>query len=401
VPVTDAAVSRPSARVSAPRPSAAASPRPKRRRRLAAVAVLSVVAALTLSACDNAARPGTAAAVGDQRITDGNLQDMVNESLNSPGVRAALPTSDYKGDLGAYRRAVLNVEVERLLAESGAQKLGIGIDENAVDARYKFFEDQSGGAGSFASELASRLAVSPTLYRQLVRTEVIESEIGYTEGGVKRPTDAELQALYQQYLPTAISATLSLIQVPDQATANQAAAAIRRAPNSFATVAARYTGSGSQTAPDPQKYVLSQLPQDLAATLAKTPNNTVFPYVLANGAAKAYFVIRFGAINRPTLESARPQLEAQTLQQAAAAGQKYLQQVALDQGVTVNPRYGTWKADQLAITDFVNPVIKPTPSPAASSGSVLPGDGTTGDGTTGGTGADPGTGATPVPTPSG
>ena len=84
-------------------------------------------------------------------------------------------------------------------------------------------------------------------------------------------------------------------------------------------------------------------------------------------------MIRFGGIETPTLEQARPQLEAQTLQQAAAAGQKYLQGVAGDLGVDVNPRYGTWKPDQLAITDFVNPVIKPTPSPAPPSGGTLPG----------------------------
>jgi hypothetical protein len=397
VHVTDAAVSRPSARVSAARPSAVSSPGRRRRRRLAAAAALSAAAALLLSACGDA-RPGTAAVVGSDRITDGDLQNLVDESLAAPGVRAALPNSDYKGDIGAYRRAVLNVEVEQLLAESGAQKLGIDVDENAVDSRYKFFEDQAGGSTSFASQLASRLAVSPSLYRQLVRTEVIESEIGYTDGGVQRPTDAQLQALYKQYLPTAVNATLSLIQVPDQATANAAAAALRRAPNTFASVAAKYAASGSQTAPDPQKYVLSQLPADLAARLQKTPKNTIFPYALSSGDAKAYFVIRFAGIETPSLEDARPQLEAQTLQQAATAGQKYLQQVAKDQGVTVNPRYGSWEPSQLAITDFVNPVIKPTPSPAATSGGVLPGDGTTG-GDTGGTGD--GTGATPVPAPTG
>ena len=396
MPVTDAAVSRLSARASAASQPAGSPatcrPAARPRRRIAAAAALSAAAALLLSACGDS-RPGTAAVVGDQRITDDTLQTLVDQSLSAPGVRAALPNSDYKGDLGAYRRAVLNVEVERLLAENGARKLGIPIDENAVDARYKFFEDQSGGAGAFASELASRLAVSPLLYRRLVRTEVIESEIGYTQGGVQRPTDQQLQALYQQYLPTAVSATLSLIQVPSQAIADQAATQLKQNPGQFAAVAARYAASGSQTAPDPQKYVLSRLPQDLAATLRKTPKNDIFAYALSNGTAKAYFVIRFGGIDTPSLQEARPQLEAQTLQQAAAAGQKYLQGVAGDLGVDVNPRYGTWKQDQLAITDFVNPVIKPTPSPAAPSGGTLPGDGTSGGAGTGG--------GQPTPTPGG
>jgi hypothetical protein len=397
VPVNDAAVSRPSARVSAATPPAGASPagapcfaRPRRRRRIAAAAALSATAALLLSACGDS-RPGTAAVVGGQRITDGDLQSVVDESLSAPGVRAALPNSDYKGDVGAYRRSVLNVQVEQLLAENGARRLGVPIDENAVEARYKSIEDQSGGPDSFASVLASRLAMSPSLYRQFVRTEVIESEIGYNQGKVKRPTDAELQALYQQYLPSATSATLSLIQVPSQAIADQVAAQLKSDPSQFAAAAAQFAGSGSQTSAQPQRAPLNQLPTDLVAILRKTPTNEIFPYSLTNGGAKTFFVVRFGGIKTPSLEEARPQLEAQSLQQATAAGQKYLQSVAGDLGVDVNPRYGTWKQDQLAITDFVNPVIKPTPSPAPSSPGTLPG----GDGTSGGAGTQP------SPTPSG
>jgi SurA N-terminal domain/PPIC-type PPIASE domain len=396
VPVNDAAVARLSAPVSATSPAGAppagtpSAARPRRRRRIAAAAALSATAALLLSACGDS-RPGTAAVVGDQRITDGDLQSLVDESLSAPGVRAALPNTDYKGDVGAYRRSVLNVEVEQLLAESGARRLGVTVDESAVDARYKSIEDQSGGPDAFASELASRLAMSPSLYRQFVRTEVLESEIGYAQGKVKRPTDAQLQALYRQYLPTATSATLSLIQVPSQAIADQATALLKNDPSKFEAVAAQFAGAGSQTSPQPTKYPLSRLPADLVTTLQKTPKSEIFPYSLASGGARAFFVMRFGGIETPTLEEARPQLEAQTLQQATAAGQKYLQGVAGDLGVDVNPRYGTWKQDQLAITDFVNPVIKPTPSPAPSSPGTLPG----GDGTSGGAGTQP------SPTPSG
>jgi hypothetical protein len=223
-----------------------------------------------------------------------------------------------------------------------------------------------------------------------VRTEVVESEIGYTEGKVKRPTDEQLQALYQQYLPNATTATLSLAQVPTQAVADQAVAQLKTDPSQFAAVAARYAGSGSQSSPQPAKYPLNRLPPDLVAKLQKTPKNEIFAYSLDNGGAPAFFVMRFGGIETPTLEQARPQLEAQTLQQAAAAGQKYLQGVAGNVGVDVNPRYGTWKPDQLAITDFVNPVIKQTPSPAPSGG-TLPGGGGTGGGA----------GTQPSPTPSG
>ena len=395
MPVNDAAVPRPSTRVSATSPPAGAAPagtpsaaRPRRRRRIA-TAALSATAALLLSACGDS-QPGTAAVVGDQRVTTDDLQSLVDESLSAPGVRAALSKSDYKGDIGAYRRSVLSAEVERLLAEDGARRLGITIDENAIDSRYKSSENQAGGPDAFASEVASRYVVSPSLYRQLVRTDSIESEIGYAEGKVKRPTDAQLQALYQQYLPTATSATLSVIEVPSQAIADQATAALKTDPSQFAAVAAQFAGAGSQTSPQPAKLPLSRLPPDLVAMLQKTQKNEIFSYTLANGGARTFFVMRFGGIETPSLEELRPQLEAQTLQQASAAGKKYLQGVAGDLGVDVNPRYGTWTQDKLTITDFVNPVIKLTPSPAPSGGTLPGGDGTGGGG-----------GTQPSPTPSG
>jgi len=395
VPVNDAAVARPSARVSAASLPAGAPPagtpiaaRSRRRRRLVAAAALSATAALLLSACGDS-RPGTAAVVGDQRITDSDLQNLVDQSLSAPGARAALPNSNYKGDLGAYRRTVLGGEVERLLAEAGARKLGVTVDENAVDSRYKFIQDQSGGPDAFASQLTSRLAMSPALYRQFVRNEVIESEIGYAQGNVKRPTDAQLQGLYQQYLATASSATLSAIQAPSQAVAEQTAARLKSDPSQFDAVAAQVGGSAAQQAAPPQKIPLNQLPADLVATLQKTPKGEIFPYVVDNGGAKTYLVIRTGGVETPTLEQARPQLEAQALQQATTAGKKYLTGVASSLGVEVNPRYGAWQQNQLQITDFVNPVIKPTPSPSPSGG-TLPDGGTSG-----------GAGTQPSPTPSG
>jgi len=395
VPVNDAAVARPSARVSAASLPAGAPPagtpiaaRSRRRRRLVAAAALSATAALLLSACGDS-RPGTAAVVGDQRITDSDLQNLVDQSLSAPGARAALPNSNYKGDLGAYRRTVLGGEVERLLAEAGARKLGVTVDENAVDSRYKFIQDQSGGPDAFASQLTSRLAMSPALYRQFVRNEVIESEIGYAQGNVKRPTDAQLQGLYQQYLATASSATLSAIQAPSQAVAEQTAARLKSDPSQFDAVAAQVGGSAAQQAAQPQKIPLNQLPADLVATLQKTPKGEIFPYVVDNGGAKTYLVIRTGGVETPTLEQARPQLEAQALQQATTAGKKYLTGVASSLGVEVNPRYGAWQQNQLQITDFVNPVIKPTPSPSPSGG-TLPAGGTSG-----------GAGTQPSPTPSG
>lgn len=356
----------------------------RRRRRITTVAVLAV-AAIAVSACQS--RVGAAALVGEQRITDEQLQSAVREALAAPGVRDALPNSSYKGDLASYRRTVLGMEVERVLAETAARRVGVSVDDSAVAARYRYYQERSGGARQFAADLASKDALSPSLFRQLVRTEVIESEIGYRTGGAKRPTDVELRALYEQYAAEAATATLGLIQVPDQATAGSVLARVQQDPDSFATVAKEYAGQ-PQTAPDPTPYVQSRLPADLNQKIAAAKPGDVFVYSLAGASAGAdvVFVVRFGGLRRPSLEESRPQLESQSVRQAAGAGQRYLGTVASEVGVQINPRYGSWDGKQLTITDFVNPVVKPkAPVPSGTGTPAAP--------------VVPGVEPTPTPTP--
>jgi len=354
----------------------------RRRRRVTAVAVLAVAAIAAFAASGCQSRLGAAALVGGQRITDDQLQAAVQEALAAPGVRDALPTSNYKGNLASYRRTVLGIQVERLLAETAAGRLGVAVDDGGVTSRYRFYEERSGGARQFAADLASKDALSPTLFRQLVRTEVVESEIGYQTGGARRPTDAQLGALYEQYAAQAATATLSLIQVPDQAAARSVVARVQQDPSSFATAAKDYADQ-QQTAPDPTPYLQSRLPADLNRKLAAAKPGDVFIYSLVGNGPTVTYVIRFGGIKRPSLEESRPQLESQSIREAASAGQRYLSTVAGDVGVQINPRYGSWDGKRLTIADFVNPVVKPTPS--APSGTGAP--------------AAPVTPAVPTPTP--
>jgi hypothetical protein len=326
-----------------------------------AVTALAAVAALALSGCQN--RVGAAALVGDQRISDDRLQTLIKDALASPGVRDALPNSSYKGDLASYRRTVLNLEVELSLAETVARGLDIRVDQATVDQRYRYYEQQSGTPAQFAADVAERLAFSPELFRELVRREVIEAEIGYQKGGVHKPTQAELRQMYESYASTQAAATLSLVQVPDEAAARAALARIQADPAALDEVAKQYADI-QQTSSSPQRYVLSRLPDDLTAKLATLRPGDVFSYRLASAGAPVFYVIRFDGIQRPTLESARADLESQSIQNAAKAGHDYLSTAAKPIGVQVNPRYGSWDGRTLSIVDFVNPAVRPMPAPS-------------------------------------
>jgi hypothetical protein len=360
VRVTDTAASRLS-RLSRPaRPQRPAGP-PRRRPsgRLAAVAALAAATALVLSGCGQV-RTGAAAVVGDQRISEASLQQLVNDSLSAPGARQGLE-SNFRGDVGAYRRSVLLVQVRLLVAEAAADRLGIAVDEAEIESQIRSAEQQSGGAAAFATRLAQQ-PVSLELYRDIVRGDVINAQIGYREGNVRRPSDGQLRAAYAEYLNTATTANLTLIRVPDAATSRRVLAQVQGDPASFGSVGAQF--SPTRQPPQAENLPLSSLPADLVSRLERAERGSIFAYRLVNGGAQAFFVIRFGGINRPSFEAARPQLEAQARQQAQSEGQKYLVAVARDLGVDVNPRYGTWNPQNLGISAFVNPVIKPTATPA-------------------------------------
>jgi peptidyl-prolyl cis-trans isomerase SurA len=372
----------------------AAAPRPSRsvagrsvaasagaaRRRLAAAVALAAAAALVLSGCGEL-RTGSAAVVGDQRITDDELQSLVDESLAPAGAREGL-ASNFRGDVGAYRRSVLLVQVQLAVAEAAAARLGLPVDEAEIEAQFRSVQEQAGGAEAFATRLASQ-PVSEELYRDIVRADVIKAQIGYQQGKVRRPSESQLRSAYENYLSTATTANLTLIQVPDAATSRRVLSQVRADPAAFGSIGAQF--SQDRQPPAARDLPLSGLPPDLVARLQQTEPGSIVEYRLTNGEAQAFYVIRFGGIKRPSFAAARPQLEAQARQQAQAEGEKYLVQVAREVGVDVSPRYGTWNPDHLGIAAFVNPVIKPTPTPAPT-------------GVPGAPPAEPG--ATPAPSPS-
>jgi hypothetical protein len=322
-------------------------------------AFAAVIAVLLASGCQS--RLGVAALVGDQRITDDQLHSLVQDALAAPGVRDALQNSSYKGDLAQYRRGVLDIEVRRALAEAAASKLGIAVTDSDVAERYRFYQDNNGGAAQFPAQLASKVALTPALFRESVRAEVIAAEVGYRTGGVKRPSEAELRSRYEPYAVQQTKAMLGLIQVPDEATAQSVLARVQRNPDSFATVAKEFATAGGPPA-EPQGYPVSDLPPDLNAKIAKAKPGDVLTFTGAGNGAQVIYVIKFAGMQRPTYEASRPQLLSESVGQAIQAGQRYILTLANQVGVHINPRYGSWDGKQLTITDFVNPVVKTTPA---------------------------------------
>ena len=186
----------------APRPAL-----PAGRRRVAAPSPARVPPPLRpLTGCGRAEAPAPPRWSATSGSPTTPVQTLVDESLAAPGARAALPASDYQGDLAAYQRAVLLVQVERLLvAEEAVRRLGILVNEAEVDAQYRRTSSSRPAARrQFAAELASRPSrVSGDLYRRhRPHRGASSAQIGYEQGEVPAADrGAAARARTRQTLP--------------------------------------------------------------------------------------------------------------------------------------------------------------------------------------------------------
>lgn len=321
------------------------------RRRFAGLGALFAAAALALTGCQPST--GTAAYVGNERITEEQLQAAVNDGLAQPGVQDTIRTQ-YQGDLSEYRRTVLFRAVQHRLVSLAAQQTGVRTNDTEVSQLISL-------EGGF-DRLRTNGGLSAAAATQQARDQLLTTELGYTRGGVPRPTDAQLQAAYQAQKLDNSTAQLGLLQLPDPATLRRVLAHLRTDPASFAALASAYP-SGSQPAATP--YKVSELKPALRQEIISAAPDTFVSYVGTDtGTMTQYLVIKVYRVDSPSLADLRLSLSQESLATAYSAGQGYLAKLAQQVGVRVNPRYGTWNAKELQIDAATNPVLTLTESTA-------------------------------------
>ena len=171
--------------------------RPRRAGKLAAV--LALGAGLFASGCGQI-HPGTAALVGDQRITVDELSESVKDTAQAAEKRGLQIT-----DRSRLVRAVLSREILSALLDMAAQREGITVTRGEVDRKI----EQLGGRQRLEQQLMRR-AVPPEGTRQWVRDHIIQQRLAreMSEGGGPR---AQQQAFskYVQKLSRQMEITVS------------------------------------------------------------------------------------------------------------------------------------------------------------------------------------------------
>jgi hypothetical protein len=335
------------------------------RLRLSAFAVVALVALPVLSACgkSNTTSPGAAALVGSQRITTGQLQAQVKESLASGAVQK---TQGY--DQNTFIRELLSHLVSVDLLNSVAADRHVTLTTQDISAQTAAFVQQAGSEAALETQ-AAQGGVTKGQLPGFIRYAALQQKIGDALIANLPATAAQLAGEYQKDIDQYDQLDIAQIAVAKKSLANQILAKVRANPASFAGLAAKDSlDTATKTKGGLVGFVgTSQVKKVLGKGVAATPGT----FVLAHSSSQ-YVVLHIIKRQVKPISAVTAELHtALFASQAQTLLTKTLTAEATKLGVHISPRYGKWDNTTQAVVASNNPATassSATPSTAASSG---------------------------------
>ena len=328
--------------------------------RAAAVPAVLLGAALALSACGNStSSPGAAAIVGKHRISTDTLQSRVNDALKDPQAQAKL---------GANRANFVRDELGQLINNdviaAAAAAHGVTVSDSEIDNQLNQFAQQAGGMPQL-EQSAAQNGVPRTQLRTFIRFYVLQQKLADKLVADIPVTQDQLQAAYQQNIDQFDKVHSAHILVKDKKTADRILAQVKANPNSFASLASKYSldTSNKNSGGDLGFAGHGQFVKEFSdAIFAAKPGSFIEVH-----SQFGWHVIHVIARKTVPLAQAETQLKGQILkQQREQLLHKALADEAKKLGVHVNPRYGKWDAQQGQVVPLAGKSDVSSPSPTAS-----------------------------------
>lgn len=330
----------------------------KRTTRSGRLAAAALAAGLLLSGCAQVseAQPGAAAVVGDASLSADDLQQLVDRSLADPAAQQQLGP-----DVAGFQRSLLTRFVRRALLEQIAAAQDVRVTAGDVRARVEEFTEQAGGEQQLLEQAAAG-GVSRQDLDLVVRDLLLEERVGDVLTEDLEVPRAQLEQAYQAGIALYDRVETRHILVEDEALARDLLAQVQADPGRFAALAAEFSTDTSNA--------------DRGGDLGLAGRGQfVEPFEDAVFAAEPgdYLVVQtdFGwhvvnVVDRQTttLREATPELRRQVLsQQRSEAVAEALRAQVEQQGVTVNPRFGSFDAEVLEVVAPDSAVSSPAPDP--------------------------------------
>ena len=326
------------------------------RRRLAAVGLLAAVA---LTGCgDGAVRPGSAATIGETRITTEELATLVDTGLQDPTAAEQLGA-----DRPAYQRDVLAREINSELVEEAARRAGVSVTAGEVDRQYQAIEQSVGGTEQLRTQAAAA-GLSLEQVRELARSRALTQALGdaLTRDVVVPPE--QLAQAYQQGIDQYDQVRTAQILQADLGEARDLLGEARDLTDAEFAELARERSTDETTAAQGGDLGLAPRSAFAQGGLEEYGERAFAAEVgdtFAVESERGGHVVRVLERRTQTPEQVQGDLRRAVLgEQQSAAVQELVQTTAREIGVSVNPRFGRWDPAALAVvasdaTDLSSP----------------------------------------------
>jgi parvulin-like peptidyl-prolyl isomerase len=329
----------------------------------------SALGTLVLTGCGGGAvQTGAAATVGNERVTTVSLESVVARSLKDPGAQQTLGA-----DRPTFERAVLRRLINHLLVTAAAKTEAVTIDGAAVDAVLDRFAQQAGGEEQLKAE-AVKQGIAPADLREALSDVALRDALADKLTASLAVPEATLQQAYQQNIAQYDQVHSAHILVATEAKAKQILAAVIADPTRFAEMAKQFSTdtSNKDTGGDLGFQGRGALEKSFEAAIF---TNKPGSFVIAK-TQYGFHVINVIERRTTTFAQARADLRRGLLdQERQTALQALMLKTAASLGVTVNPRFGAWKAatqEVVGTTGNGVTAVSPRPDDSAPTPSPTP-----------------------------
>ena len=315
-----------------------------------------LLAGLLLAGCARSGSGlGLAARVGDTGITTAALRDRVERGYTDRVFAQQHTRED-------YQRGWLQRLVRAELVRVAARRLGVTVSSADVDARFARFVETEGTREQFERNAANQ-GTAPADLRQAVADLVLFDAVADKLVADVTVTETQLRDAYRKALPRYDVAHIAHVAVDDQKTAADVAAQARAGAD-FAALAKKHSkdvntkdegGDLGEIGNGDGKF-------DKAfeqAVFSGRTGSIIGPLKTRTG----YEVVRIIARRTTTFDQARAELRRAVI--GAARDKRvvaYLNELATELHVSVNPRFGRWDGER-GIVASTDELSSPAPSP--------------------------------------
>jgi SurA N-terminal domain/PPIC-type PPIASE domain len=328
------------------------------RLRVSSLAILAFAVLPVLSACSTS--PGSAAVVGSQKITTGQLQSQVNQALTGGGLQSQ------KGfNRTTFTRELLGHMISVDVLNAAASSHHVTVSSQDVTAQTATFVKQAGSLAALKQQ-AAQGGVSAAQLPGFIRFDALQQKLGTALTANLTATPAQLATEYQKDIDTFDQVDIAQIQVKSKALAQHILTTVRANPASFASLAAKDSlDTATKAKGGAVGFVgTSQVQKVLGANSAPLKSGT-FQVAHASGSYVVIHVIKRQVQPITAVTSQLKQslftAQAQTLLQKAITAE------ATKLGVHVSPRYGKWDNATQAVVAAPDATSSTASTPAPAS----------------------------------